>query len=100
MRISHKRLTIWKTTFAVLLPIYGHKCWKNSSKIGRPDWATSEPANQNNSRWRGTTHRPVKYQIGDKSPDGRSAPHKQPSQQISKQRCQHEKSCSETDRAL
>ncbi|GFU64326.1 hypothetical protein TNCV_3446361 [Trichonephila clavipes] len=28
MRISHKRLTIWKTTFAVLLPIYGHKCWK------------------------------------------------------------------------
>ncbi|GFW45430.1 hypothetical protein TNCV_4702411 [Trichonephila clavipes] len=21
-------LTIWKTTFAVLLPIYGHKCWK------------------------------------------------------------------------
>ncbi|GFT97862.1 histone-lysine N-methyltransferase SETMAR [Trichonephila clavipes] len=37
MRISHKRLTIWKT-FAVLLPIYGHKCWKKSSKIGRPDW--------------------------------------------------------------
>ncbi|GFT10473.1 transposable element Tcb1 transposase [Trichonephila clavipes] len=23
-----------KTTFAVLLPIYGHKCWKKSSKIG------------------------------------------------------------------
>ncbi|GFS53343.1 transposable element Tc1 transposase [Trichonephila clavipes] len=44
MRISHKRLTIWKTTFAVLLPIYGHKCWKKSPKIGRPDWATSEPA--------------------------------------------------------
>ncbi|GFW10981.1 uncharacterized protein TNCV_4459561 [Trichonephila clavipes] len=44
MRISHKRLTIWKTTFAVLLPIYGHKCWKKSSKIGRPDWITSEPA--------------------------------------------------------
>ncbi|GFX11886.1 transposable element Tc3 transposase [Trichonephila clavipes] len=21
-------LTIWKTTFAMLLPIYGHKCWK------------------------------------------------------------------------
>ncbi|GFV24859.1 putative transposable element [Trichonephila clavipes] len=21
-------MTIWKTTFAVLLPIYGHKCWK------------------------------------------------------------------------
>ncbi|GFU96462.1 uncharacterized protein TNCV_90351 [Trichonephila clavipes] len=40
---SHKRLTIWKTTFAVLLPIYGHKCWKRS-KIGRPDWTTSEPA--------------------------------------------------------
>ncbi|GFT56222.1 uncharacterized protein TNCV_130151 [Trichonephila clavipes] len=39
-----KRLTIWKTTFAVLLPIYGHKCWKKSSKIGRPDWTTSEPA--------------------------------------------------------
>ncbi|GFV27132.1 uncharacterized protein TNCV_3907411 [Trichonephila clavipes] len=35
MRISHKRLTIWKTTFEVLLPIYGHKCWKKSSKIGR-----------------------------------------------------------------
>ncbi|GFU96013.1 uncharacterized protein TNCV_1791351 [Trichonephila clavipes] len=32
--ISHKRLTIWKTTFAVLLQIYGHKCWKKSSKIG------------------------------------------------------------------
>ncbi|GFU98175.1 cytochrome P450 1A1 [Trichonephila clavipes] len=44
MRISHKRLTVWKTTFAVLLPIYGHKCWKKSSKIGRPDWTTSEPA--------------------------------------------------------
>ncbi|GFW20556.1 uncharacterized protein TNCV_1047811 [Trichonephila clavipes] len=28
----------------VLLPIYGHKCWKKSSKIGRPDWTTSEPA--------------------------------------------------------
>ncbi|GFU92341.1 uncharacterized protein TNCV_594661 [Trichonephila clavipes] len=26
------------------LPIYGHKCWKKSSKIGRPDWTTSEPA--------------------------------------------------------
>ncbi|GFW30524.1 uncharacterized protein TNCV_454621 [Trichonephila clavipes] len=37
-------LTIWKTTFSVLLPIYGHKCWKKSSKIGRPDWTTSEPA--------------------------------------------------------
>ncbi|GFW01541.1 uncharacterized protein TNCV_5137241 [Trichonephila clavipes] len=23
---------------------YGHKCWKKSSKIGRPDWITSEPA--------------------------------------------------------
>ncbi|GFV45172.1 zinc finger protein [Trichonephila clavipes] len=44
MRISHKRLTIWKTTFAELLPIYGHKCWKKSSKTGRPDWTTSEPA--------------------------------------------------------
>ncbi|GFW04968.1 uncharacterized protein TNCV_4882031 [Trichonephila clavipes] len=42
MRISHKRLTIWKTTFAVLLPIYGHKCWKKSSKIGRQDWTTSD----------------------------------------------------------
>ncbi|GFV65855.1 putative DD41D transposase [Trichonephila clavipes] len=28
----------------VLLSIYGHKCWKKSSKIGRPDWTTSEPA--------------------------------------------------------
>ncbi|GFT31948.1 uncharacterized protein TNCV_3468141 [Trichonephila clavipes] len=36
-------LTIWKTTFAVLVPIYGHKCWKKSLKIGRPDWTTSEP---------------------------------------------------------
>ncbi|GFY36636.1 uncharacterized protein TNCV_28401 [Trichonephila clavipes] len=44
MRISPKRLTIWKTTFAVLLPIYGYKCWKKSSKIGRPDWTTSDPA--------------------------------------------------------
>ncbi|GFU34664.1 uncharacterized protein TNCV_1993761 [Trichonephila clavipes] len=26
---------------AVLLPIYGHKCWKKSSKIRRPDWTTS-----------------------------------------------------------
>ncbi|GFV75256.1 DUF4817 domain-containing protein [Trichonephila clavipes] len=33
-----------EATFAVLLPIYGHKCWKKSSKIGRPDWTTSEPA--------------------------------------------------------
>ncbi|GFS65876.1 uncharacterized protein TNCV_390981 [Trichonephila clavipes] len=24
--------------------ITGHKCWKKSSKIGRPDWTTSEPA--------------------------------------------------------
>ncbi|GFU99624.1 transposable element Tc3 transposase [Trichonephila clavipes] len=24
------------------VPIYGHKCWKKSSKIGRPDWTTSE----------------------------------------------------------
>ncbi|GFT04649.1 uncharacterized protein TNCV_334111 [Trichonephila clavipes] len=37
MRISHIRLIIWKITFAVLLPIYGHKCWKKSSKIGHPD---------------------------------------------------------------
>ncbi|GFW72239.1 neuroligin-3 [Trichonephila clavipes] len=44
MRISHKRLTIRKTTFAVLLPIYGYKCWKKSSKIERPDWTTSELA--------------------------------------------------------
>ncbi|GFY03295.1 uncharacterized protein TNCV_1172541 [Trichonephila clavipes] len=29
---------------AMLLPIYGHKCWKKSSKIGRPDWTPSEPA--------------------------------------------------------
>ncbi|GFX94562.1 DUF4817 domain-containing protein [Trichonephila clavipes] len=34
-------LTFWKTTFAVFLLIYGHKCWKKSSKIGRPDWTTS-----------------------------------------------------------
>ncbi|GFU90455.1 uncharacterized protein TNCV_1796861 [Trichonephila clavipes] len=30
---KHKRLTIWKTTFAVLLPIYGHKCWKSHRKL-------------------------------------------------------------------
>ncbi|GFV96443.1 putative DD41D transposase [Trichonephila clavipes] len=24
--------------------IYGHKCWKKSLKIGRPDWTTSELA--------------------------------------------------------
>ncbi|GFU67447.1 hypothetical protein TNCV_1599291 [Trichonephila clavipes] len=23
---------------AITRPIYGHKCWKKSSKIGRPDW--------------------------------------------------------------
>ncbi|GFV93338.1 DUF4817 domain-containing protein [Trichonephila clavipes] len=34
----------FKTTFDVLLPIYGHKCWKKSSKIERPDWTTSESA--------------------------------------------------------
>ncbi|GFY27511.1 uncharacterized protein TNCV_2071311 [Trichonephila clavipes] len=28
----------------VIADIYGHKCWKKSSKIGRPDWTTSEPA--------------------------------------------------------
>ncbi|GFW75190.1 uncharacterized protein TNCV_448951 [Trichonephila clavipes] len=28
----------------VFAEIYGHKCWKKSSKIGRPDWTTSEPA--------------------------------------------------------
>ncbi|GFV33056.1 DUF4817 domain-containing protein [Trichonephila clavipes] len=33
-----------ETTLSVLLPIYGHKCWKKSSKIGRRDWTTSEPA--------------------------------------------------------
>ncbi|GFU71873.1 uncharacterized protein TNCV_1628141 [Trichonephila clavipes] len=27
-----------------VIAIYGHKCWKKSSKIGRPDWTTSEPA--------------------------------------------------------
>ncbi|GFU69402.1 uncharacterized protein TNCV_3887201 [Trichonephila clavipes] len=33
-----------EATFAMLLPIYGHRCWKKLSKIGRPDWTTSEPA--------------------------------------------------------
>ncbi|GFW09148.1 uncharacterized protein TNCV_4206311 [Trichonephila clavipes] len=42
--ISHKRLTIWKTTFAVLLPIYGHKCWKKSSKIDVQIGLHPEPA--------------------------------------------------------
>ncbi|GFU61735.1 uncharacterized protein TNCV_4612131 [Trichonephila clavipes] len=27
-----------------VIAIYGHKCWKKSSKIGRPDWTTSEQA--------------------------------------------------------
>ncbi|GFW67542.1 uncharacterized protein TNCV_3392131 [Trichonephila clavipes] len=27
-----------------VMPNYGHKCWEKSSKIGRPDWTTSEPA--------------------------------------------------------
>ncbi|GFX96632.1 uncharacterized protein TNCV_244191 [Trichonephila clavipes] len=27
-----------------VIAVYGHKCWKKSSKIGRPDWTTSEPA--------------------------------------------------------
>ncbi|GFW31848.1 transposable element Tc3 transposase [Trichonephila clavipes] len=27
-----------------VLPIFSHKYWKKSSKIGRPDWTTSEPA--------------------------------------------------------
>ncbi|GFW76260.1 DUF4817 domain-containing protein [Trichonephila clavipes] len=27
-----------------VIAIYGHKCWKKSSKIGRPVWTTSEPA--------------------------------------------------------
>ncbi|GFX67175.1 uncharacterized protein TNCV_2185221 [Trichonephila clavipes] len=27
-----------------VIAIYGHKYWKKSSKIGRPDWTTSEPA--------------------------------------------------------
>ncbi|GFU79293.1 uncharacterized protein TNCV_2138161 [Trichonephila clavipes] len=26
-----------------VIAIYGHKCWKKSSKIGRPDWTTSDP---------------------------------------------------------
>ncbi|GFY03701.1 transposase [Trichonephila clavipes] len=29
-----KRLVNWKITFAMLLPIYGYKCWKKSSTIG------------------------------------------------------------------
>ncbi|GFW93769.1 uncharacterized protein TNCV_4220501 [Trichonephila clavipes] len=28
----------------VIADIRPHKCWKKSSKIGRPDWTTSEPA--------------------------------------------------------
>ncbi|GFY05732.1 DUF4817 domain-containing protein [Trichonephila clavipes] len=28
----------------VIADICGHKCWKKSSKIGRPDWTTCEPA--------------------------------------------------------
>ncbi|GFY29930.1 putative transposable element [Trichonephila clavipes] len=27
-----------------VIAIYGHKCWKKSSKIGRPDWTRSETA--------------------------------------------------------
>ncbi|GFX73936.1 uncharacterized protein TNCV_397471 [Trichonephila clavipes] len=41
---ADKPQTLDHLEFAVLLPIYGHKCWKRSSKIGRPDWTTSEPA--------------------------------------------------------
>ncbi|GFW22918.1 uncharacterized protein TNCV_2381331 [Trichonephila clavipes] len=40
-KIPNKKTTI---KFEHLWPIYGHKCWKKSSKIGRPDWTTSEPA--------------------------------------------------------
>ncbi|GFU94015.1 uncharacterized protein TNCV_2391041 [Trichonephila clavipes] len=29
---------------ADIRPQNGHKCWKKSSKIGRPDWTTPEPA--------------------------------------------------------
>ncbi|GFV23495.1 uncharacterized protein TNCV_4782061 [Trichonephila clavipes] len=42
--IADIRPQMLKDLFAVLLQIYGHKCWKKSSKIGRPDWTTSEPA--------------------------------------------------------
>ncbi|GFV56214.1 putative transposable element [Trichonephila clavipes] len=31
--LVYERLTIWKTTFTVLLPIYGHKCWKCHRKL-------------------------------------------------------------------
>ncbi|GFY08826.1 uncharacterized protein TNCV_4660191 [Trichonephila clavipes] len=27
-----------------VIAVYGHKCWKKSSKIGRSDWTTFEPA--------------------------------------------------------
>ncbi|GFW76307.1 hypothetical protein TNCV_1580861 [Trichonephila clavipes] len=48
--VNKQNCRIWSeanpqvTTFAVLLPIYGHKCWKNdskSSKIGCPYGTTS-----------------------------------------------------------
>ncbi|GFU90561.1 uncharacterized protein TNCV_2574941 [Trichonephila clavipes] len=41
--VSHKRLTVWKTTFAVYCRYTATNVGK-SSKIGRPDWTTSEPA--------------------------------------------------------
>ncbi|GFY11286.1 uncharacterized protein TNCV_4472691 [Trichonephila clavipes] len=41
---NHDVQELWFQQDGATCPIYGHKCWKKSSKIGRPDWTTSEPA--------------------------------------------------------
>ncbi|GFW06825.1 uncharacterized protein TNCV_3289251 [Trichonephila clavipes] len=66
-------MTIWKTTFAVLLPIYGHKCWKKfplTAKHGRQrlQWAHERRA------WQADWHHVVfsddsRFNLWD--PDGR-----------------------------
>ncbi|GFX85407.1 transposable element Tc3 transposase [Trichonephila clavipes] len=33
-----------RRVIADIRQLHGHKCWKKSSKIGRPDWTTSEAA--------------------------------------------------------
>ncbi|GFX57870.1 uncharacterized protein TNCV_3068371 [Trichonephila clavipes] len=33
-----------KDNISRVMPIYGHKCWKKSSKSWTSDWTTSEPA--------------------------------------------------------
>ncbi|GFV55916.1 hypothetical protein TNCV_1390321 [Trichonephila clavipes] len=42
MRISHKRHL--EDNIRRVIADIRHKCWKKSSKIGRPEWTTSERA--------------------------------------------------------